>query len=167
MTTEAGSLVWKFQDYLDGLCLRADVGSLRNSEPVVDAPVVAQVVDGVVVEPNTPGGIAEVAVRALVRAANQTRDLPSAVKAATTLLRYFALPVDPSQALPDDLPPDEPWLDQGARLAYQGAQALGAPQPLPEPEKAPVASQETPQRPSLRVVEAAEPRFWSSPTRPD
>jgi hypothetical protein len=133
-----------------------------------------------VIEPRrlsySPKEMIETAVRALVRAASQTKDLHASVKAASILLdrtmgRVVAeqatplLPqalLEPQEPFPDGMTPEQ-WLNRFAR----GAQT---PDPALPPAEALIASpaaSEPPARPVLRSVPPpAEPRFWASPTVP-
>ena len=119
--------VWMFQDYVDGLCSRADVGQVQGAGAGA-APSGAGVgfltSDGAVTRlDTTPEGIVRAAVTTLLLASQQSHDLPSAVKAASALLRYYAPPRAPQQ--PQE-PPKDPgalpvpsWYDPEKRLSYQ------------------------------------------------
>lgn len=82
----------------------------------------------------SPREMVEISIRALVRAANQTYDIASAVKASGMLLDRAlgkvaaeqTVPLLPPEASPEEpqegmLPPP-PWLDQSKRLAYQAGE---------------------------------------------
>lgn len=137
----------------------------------------------------TPMQMVETAVRALMRAANQTHDLASSVKAAGMLLDRVMGRVMAEQTTPmltTDEPPaltmdEEAWLNRFARAA----QARPEPEPPQDTAQAtpePPAASEPPARaisaesadsksaaaadlPRLHVVQA-EPSFWDGPGRP-
>jgi hypothetical protein len=163
---------WTYADMVGGRCSARDIGHQR---PDVDASEV--------IEPErmsfTPEQIVQASVRALMRAAEQTRDLGSAVKAATALLRFY---VQPQALIPEpvaDTLPTDSWLT-ARRLAYQESgslplepvaepaqlrqdapEALDPAQTLPEPPAQPTAP-----RSPLHLVEPPAPQFWASPTTP-
>lgn len=157
---------WMFQDYVNGLCSRADVGSIREGAHALTLDEPRAVVQLDIEGPLTPALIVETACRTLLRAAQQSRDLPSAVKAAAALLRYYAPPQVPGQPL--DMPepatvPAEPWLTARRHLYQQamengGFEALAQPAPACEaPSEAldpPYPTPPLPERP------AAEPRLY-------
>ena len=128
----------------------------------------------------TPMEMVATAVRALMRAAQQSKDLPTAVKAAgmlldramgrvvveqTTPLLTPALP-EPQEPFPDGMTPEQ-WLNRFARDAQ-------TPDPALPPAEALIASPAASEPPArLHIVQAvasvpppAEPKFWASPTVP-
>ena len=127
----------------------------------------------------SPRELVEMSLRALVRAANQTYDMASAVKAAGMILdrtmgkvaAVQTTPMLPSEA--EQAAQEWPeWLT-ARRLMYQEegmgedqpAQALEAPPPA-EPTPTPPARMGEAAGPHLVAVEPPPPRFWDSPTRP-
>lgn len=135
----------------------------------------------------TPRQLAEIAVRTLVRACNQTRDPAAAVKAAGMLLdrtmgRVAA--VQEAPMLPPEMPEGTPkpneWPDwlESRRLAYQegppegDAPALEAATPAATPSpprlERPVIAGDRPV-PLLHAVPPPappHPAFWDGPSRP-
>jgi hypothetical protein len=119
----------------------------------------------------TPTQMIETAVRALMHAASQTKDVPSAIKAADLLLCRVMGRVPSAEAQPMlntvDLAEFPAWLE-ARRLAYQ--EGVQTPEPaLPPAESAPSSPEprQTPSRPILHSVPAPAPsQFWDSPTKP-
>ena len=162
---------WTYEDMVGGRCRARDIGCPRgNALVTADAPTVE-----VTRLDTSPAGIVRAAVETLLRAAQQTRDLGSAVKAASALLRYYAPPPQPLGALPVGEQEWPEWLTQ-RRLAYQEGELPPADQPqqLPEPRTAPdplpptcPASEAVPApfRP-LHLVQHAAPTFYDRPGLP-
>lgn len=88
---------WSYADHAAGKCRAEDID--RHYDTGGDVVELTRL-------DSSPAGIVRTAVETLLRAAQQSRDLPSAVKAAAALLRYYAPPVAPQQALPK---PEDAW----------------------------------------------------------
>lgn len=151
---------WTTDDLHAGRCLRGDLGLAKPAQEVVELTRLD----------TSPEGIVRAAVQTLLLAAQQTRDLPSAVKAAASLLRYYA----PPQRAP--LSPDEkdwPAFMDKERLSYrlgtpadgqQDAQeARSALEPPLTPTQPEIASA-APPRPQLHAV--APTTWFDAPSRP-
>jgi hypothetical protein len=132
----------------------------------------------------SPRQLTEIAMRALVRAALQTKDTASAVKAAGLILertmgRVVATQVTPM--LPPDLQNEEQaWPDwlKSRRLAYQEG-TLEAPDGTLEAAALPMVAEPPIEAPSTKAdgpshagepfrprLVQPEPRFWAGPGRP-
>ena len=161
-------LYWTTKDLHAGRC---SVDQLGQTKPLVE------ILDPAVVIDNTPEAMTRVGIGTLMRLAQQTRDLPTALKAALALLDRSLGKVMPPQA--PAMPPEPtadlpapPWMDPNQRLAYQDPAYAPPPcsqerETLPEPvhptSPEPEAPTEPPMRP-LHLVPA--PQFWDSPSRP-
>jgi hypothetical protein len=162
---------WTYEDMTLGRCGARDIGCPRgNALVTVDAPTVE-----VTRLDTSPAGIVRAAVETLLRAAQQTRDLPSAVKAASALLRYYAPPPQPLGVLPVGEQEWPAWLTQ-RRLAYQegelppadlpqlSQEPSNSPEPVP-PTCPPAQSPPASFRP-LHLVQPEPSRFYDRPGLP-
>ena len=137
---------WGFDDYERGACAAGDVGSSRPED--VEPQFVEVEVERI---DHSPEQMVQTAIHALMRAASQTRDIPSSIKAAGMLLdRALGRVVAP--APPQPQAPSEPPADDGrGGMVDPLCQKPPRPQTLPYPLPSPRSRLRWPGSPCTRL----------------